>query len=93
VPTIDDGARAFAQSFVDRGRAVFAAVCRKPPSLLFTASADSGINAGALVKAALEKHGGRGGGSQKMAQGTVPRESDLEAILILLGFPVNATQS
>ena len=69
---IDDAVRARAQAFVAAGKAVFLAVCDEPPSVLFAASADSGIHAGNRVKEAVTAAGGRGGGNQTMAQGSVP---------------------
>ncbi len=52
--------------------------------LLVGASADSGVNAGALLKAALQAAGGRGGGSPTIAQGTVPDDAALTAVLTAL---------
>jgi len=69
---IDDAMRARAQAFVAGSRAVFLAVCENPPSVLLAASADSGVHAGDRVKAAVTAAGGRGGGNQGLAQGTVP---------------------
>jgi len=69
---IDDAMRARAQAFVAGSRAVFLAVCDNPPSVLLAASADSGVHAGDRVKAAVTAAGGRGGGNQGLAQGTVP---------------------
>ena len=55
--------------------------CRKnPPSILLAASADSGIHAGDRVKAAVTAAGGRGGGNQALAQGSLPATADLDAI-------------
>jgi alanyl-tRNA synthetase len=42
--------------------------------LLLAASTDSGVDAGKQLKAILSAHGGRGGGSPRMAQGTLPPE-------------------
>ena len=69
---IDDAVRARAQAFVAAGQAVFLAVSDEPPSLLFAVSADSGVHAGNRVKEAVTAAGGRGGGDQSMAQGSVP---------------------
>jgi alanyl-tRNA synthetase len=75
--------RGLAQAYVARPRAVLIGVLDSPPSLLVAASADSGADAGALLKSALALHGGRGGGSPRMAQGSVETSNALEA---LLGF-------
>jgi alanyl-tRNA synthetase len=72
---IDDAVRARAQAFVATGKAVFLAVSDEPPSVLFAASADSGVHAGNRVKELVTAAGGRGGGNQTMAQGSVPAES------------------
>ena len=45
--------RAIAQSFTSQPKAVFAAALADPPSILLAASADAGIDAGKLLKAAL----------------------------------------
>lgn len=81
---IDDAMRARAQAFVAGEKAVFLAVCDQPPSLLLAASADSGIHAGDRIRAAVTGSGGRGGGNQQLAQGSVPDSAALahaEALL------------
>lgn len=77
---IDDALRIRAQAFVAQGRAVFLAVSKNPPSLLLAASADSGVHAGDRVKSAVAAAGGRGGGNQALAQGSLPAGADLDAI-------------
>jgi alanyl-tRNA synthetase len=81
---IDDAMRTRAQAFTAAEKAVFLAVCDQPPSLLLAASADSGVNAGDRVKAAVTACGGRGGGSQQMAQGSVPDPAALARAEALL---------
>ena len=46
--------------------------------MLLAASADAGIDCGKVLKAALAEAGGRGGGSPRMAQGSVPDRAALE---------------
>ncbi len=77
---IDDAMRARAQAFVAGSKAVFLAISENPPSLLLAASADSGIHAGDRVKAAVTAAGGRGGGNQALAQGSVPAGTSIEEI-------------
>ena len=77
---IDDATRTRAQAFVAQGRAVFLVVSPNPPSLLLAASADSGIHAGERVKAAVTSAGGRGGGNQALAQGSLPASADVAAL-------------
>jgi alanyl-tRNA synthetase len=73
--------RALAQSFASQPRAVFAAALENPPALLFAVSADAGIDAGQVLKELLAAAGGRGGGTARMAQGSVPRPDLLEELL------------
>ncbi len=72
-----DDVRALAQSFVANPKAVFIVVTNDPPAALLAASADSGIHAGNVIKAAVTALGGRGGGSPQMGQGSIPNASDL----------------
>jgi alanyl-tRNA synthetase len=73
--------RAIAQAFTAEGKAVFLAGLSDPPSVLLAASAESGIDAGKLVKAAVTAAGGRGGGNGRMAQGSVPDAAALQGVL------------
>jgi len=80
-----DELRALAQALTALPRVLFAGVAAgPPPALLFAASADSGVNAGAALKAALAAHGGRGGGSPHVAQGSVADPVALEAVIQVL---------
>ena len=85
---IDDVLRVRAQAFVAQGRAVFIAVSENPPAVLLAASADSGIHAGERLQAAVKAAGGRGGGNQALAQGSVPSTAELNRVLALLN-PAN----
>jgi len=78
---IGDELRALAQSFCAGGQGVFVAACADPPSILLAAGEATGIEAGARLKAALEKCGGRGGGSARIAQGSLPSAEVLEALV------------
>ncbi len=82
---LDDAVRAMAQSFISRPGAVFCASSDAPPSVLLACSAGSGLHAGNLLRAALAPHGGRGGGSATMAQGSVPSKDALEQVTRALG--------
>jgi alanyl-tRNA synthetase len=73
--------RAVAQSFTSQPAAVFLAVLEEPPALLLAASADSGVDAGALLKTALSAAGGRGGGTPRMAQGSLPDRASLDQVV------------
>jgi alanyl-tRNA synthetase len=78
---ISDELRALAQSFCAGGQGVFVGVCTDPPSILLATGEQTGIEAGARLKAALEKYGGRGGGSARIAQGSLPSAEVLEALV------------
>ena len=72
--------RAVAQNFTAQPASVFLATLQDPPSVLLAASADSGVDAGKLLKAALTEAGGRGGGNARIAQGSVPDLAALEEL-------------
>ncbi|MCX6632610.1 MAG: DHHA1 domain-containing protein, partial [Candidatus Solibacter sp.] len=76
--------RAVAQNFTAQPNSVFVATLRDPPSVLLAASVDSGVDAGQLLKAALSGAGGRGGGNARIAQGSVPDASSLDALVAKL---------
>jgi alanyl-tRNA synthetase len=73
--------RGLAQGFTAQPKAVFVGAVEDPPAVLLAVSADTGLNAGKLLKTALEKFGGRGGGSAVMAQGSVASPQGLAALL------------
>lgn len=77
---IDDAVRTLAQSFTAGPQSVFIAISNDPPSLLIAASKDSNTHAGNIVKAAVSAHGGRGGGSPTLGQGSVPTREALEQV-------------
>jgi alanyl-tRNA synthetase len=81
VATISDELRAEAQSFTAGGKAIFLALAEDPPSVLLAASSDSGVNAGEKLKAALAEAGGRGGGTQTVAQGSLGSKESLGRFL------------
>src|SRR5262249_9601066 len=78
---MDDMLRARAQAFTANPGAVFLAVSDN--SVLLAGSADSGMDGGARVKAAVAECGGRGGGSKTLAQGSAV---DVEELIKLLGL-------
>lgn len=79
-PTGDE-IRARANGFIAEGDSVYLAVCDDPPSLLFAASV---LHAGNEVKTAVTAQGGRGGGSPRQAQGSVPTREALQAAVASL---------
>ena len=76
--------RAVAQSFTAQPKAVFLASLAEPPSVLLAVSEDAGIDAGKRLKAAITEAGGRGGGTARIAQGSVGGAGALEATLAKL---------
>jgi alanyl-tRNA synthetase len=86
---ISDEVRAEAQAFTAGGKAAAIVWCANPASVLLSCSADSGLHAGNLLKAALTARGGRGGGSAQIAQGGVP--SDARELSISLEQEINRT--
>ena len=79
--SLDEEVRALAQGFTARPKAVFVATVADPPSVLLAVSADAGIDAGELLKAALAKFGGRGGGNAAVAQGSLTSAAGLDSLL------------
>jgi alanyl-tRNA synthetase len=73
--------RAVAQSFTAQSKSVFVAAMKEPPSVLLAASEDAGIDAGKVLKAAIAEAGGRGGGNQRIAQGSVADATALETVV------------
>lgn len=85
VPTgSTDQLRGLALAIADLSKAVFVGVIDAPPTILLASAGDSGVNAGALLKERLTEVGGRGGGSPRLAQGTVPDGGALAALLARL---------
>jgi alanyl-tRNA synthetase len=62
-------------------RALFLGCTAEPPALLVAASADSGMDAGRMLRSSLERVGGRGGGNARTAQGTARSAAGLEEAL------------
>jgi alanyl-tRNA synthetase len=69
--TVDE-LRARAQAAAMASKTVYVGASGTPPTVVCAASEDSGVNAGAVLKGALATVGGRGGGSPRVAQGSVP---------------------
>jgi len=86
VPSIDEAVRARAQAFAAMPKAVVLAAASDPASALIACSADSGMNAGVLLKEVLAAAGARGGGSAMLAQGRLPTPGVLRELRNKLGF-------
>jgi alanyl-tRNA synthetase len=76
---LGEDVRAEAQSFTANPKTIY--VARAGQALLLAASADSGVHAGNVLKAAVTAAGGRGGGSAQMAQGSVPLPEEAARIV------------
>jgi alanyl-tRNA synthetase len=64
--------RTLAQAITAHPGTVVIGTVIEPPSVLFATSEDTGIDAGKTLRAALEPLGGKGGGSPRAAQGSIP---------------------
>ncbi|HEX6809348.1 MAG TPA: DHHA1 domain-containing protein [Gemmatimonadaceae bacterium] len=80
-----DALRPLALATASLPRAVFVGAVDSPAALLVAASDDSGFDAGRAIKAALADAGGRGGGSPRLAQGTLPSREALDRALASIG--------
>jgi alanyl-tRNA synthetase len=83
-PSSMDELRALAQAAFAFPRVVVIGALRAPPSLLLGTSEDSGIDAGRILKEHLAALGGRGGGSPRLAQGSVPDAAALDKLVTAL---------
>lgn len=73
--------RAMAQHAATLDGVILLAATSSPATIYYATGANSGTDAGAALKAALAAVGGRGGGSPKVAQGTVPDADALERVM------------
>ena len=80
--------RPLGQALAALPHAVFIGLTTRPAAVLVAASADAGLDAGRNLKAALQRHGGRGGGNPRLAQGSIADAGALEAIVaaVLEGY-------
>ncbi len=82
-----DELRAFAQAAFALPRVVVIGALLAPASVLLASSEDSGVDAGRLLKERLAVVGGRGGGSPRLAQGSVPDADGVESVVASLVSP------
>jgi alanyl-tRNA synthetase len=73
--------RPLALAFASSPKAVLIATVASPATVLVAASDDASIDAGSVLKGALGGAGGRGGGSPRLAQGTVPNADALGGVV------------
>ena len=68
------------------GGCIVLAISTSPSGVMLATAADTGLDAGALLKPALAAVGGRGGGSPRLAQGSVEDANAAGAVAAALGF-------
>ena len=79
-----DELRAFAQAAFALPKVLVVGALATPASVLLAASEDSGVDAGRVLKEKLAAVGGRGGGSPRLAQGSVPDANALDSVVAAL---------
>lgn len=79
-----DELRAWAAACAALPATLAAGVVRESRTIAFAVSPDLGVNAGAVLKDVLQTVGGRGGGSPRTAQGTVPSDEQIDNVLAAL---------
>jgi alanyl-tRNA synthetase len=87
-----ESCRGLAQAVTALPNTVLIATLTAPPAVLLAASPDSGIDAGHLLRSVVSDLGGRGGGTARLAQGTVPGEAAIDAVLARLTSAVQGSR-
>lgn len=85
-----DDLRAWIAACATLPATVAAGAVRATRTIAFAVSADLDANAGTLLKEVLLQAGGRGGGSPRTAQGTVPADAQVDTViadLLAIGLP------
>jgi alanyl-tRNA synthetase len=80
-----DALRPFALAVASVEGAIFIGALDDPASIMLATSPSSGIDAGAVLKELLAASGGRGGGSARVAQGSLPSKDALMHLIAALG--------
>ncbi len=73
--------RQVALAVAARGAVAVLAFEAPKPQIILACPPSSGVDAAALLREVLQAWGGRGGGSAELAQGGVPRGTDLEMVV------------
>jgi alanyl-tRNA synthetase len=76
--------RSLALAFAGLPAGVLLASTAAPPAVILGAAADAGADAGRVLKAALQRAGGRGGGNARLAQGSVGDAKALDGVVQLV---------
>ncbi|MEO7360377.1 MAG: DHHA1 domain-containing protein, partial [Gemmatimonadaceae bacterium] len=74
-----------AQAIAALGGAVAVITSKSPVGVMLASSADSNVDAGKTIREVVTPHGGRGGGSPRLAQASLPDASALPAVASALG--------
>ena len=75
-----------ARHIAEFGGCVVLLTVNEPPGVMIATSPDSDVDAGKVLKAALQAVGGRGGGSPRLAQGSTPDTTVFGDLESALGF-------
>ena len=75
-----EGLRALAQVYATLPGGVLVGAVGSPPAMLFAAAEDTGIDAGKTLREVVTALGGRGGGSPRVAQASVPDAETARAV-------------
>ena len=86
VDGMTEATRLKALAYVAGTKALVLVLSKHPAGVLIACSTDAGVDAGAMLKQTLAEHGGRGGGSATLAQGSVPDEACVRALAGKLGL-------
>ena len=76
-----DELKALAQAAFALSKVVVVGALANPASVLLASSEDSGVDSGKILKEKLTANGGRGGGSPRIAQGSLPGPAALDAVV------------
>jgi alanyl-tRNA synthetase len=85
-PAFDESSKLAATAFAAHPKAICLVIAEEPVSVLIASSADSGVNAGAVIKRILSEKGGKGGGSATLAQARLQDKRDAPTVQEALGF-------
>lgn len=77
---LSEAVRQFAQIFTEQPGTVFLQTASSTRAVLLAAAADTGLSAGTVLKDALQAVNGRGGGSARVAQGTIPDAASFQRV-------------
>lgn len=79
-----------AQAIASLGMSVAVITTEDPVGVMLATAADSGLDAGQTIRAAVTPVGGRGGGSPRLAQASLPGAESLAAVRAALGVAEHA---